>query len=352
VAGNPKSIRFLRFALAFLAFALALETCARLDDFFRYGAPFFASYTYDNMFTVDAIGRTGKPNARYRDYVLNSLGYRGPELKPNGIRVICIGASETFGLYEDPGKEFPRQIESDLNSSAPSKNFQVINAGLVGQTAGTAALRIPQYVERVHPRFAVIYPTPANYIWLPWLRKGPAAQSASTPKFDSRALDKIRDAIKRYAPPSLLGYLRRKDINREAANYGKPMDQVSEESVAVFRSDVSTMIDSFRTYGVRPVLVTHANRFGPNLSEKDREELTAWRRFYPMLTESGFLEMEKRMNEALRSVAAEKHVPLVDGAAIVPPGDEYFGDAIHFTTKGSSLIASAIAEKILQQCED
>jgi len=67
------------------------------------------------------------------------------------------------------------------------------------------------------------------------------------------------------------------------------------------------------------------------------------------LTEIGFLRMDRRMNEAIRSLAAEKGVLLVDGAAIVPPGDEYFGDAIHFTTKGSSLLASAIAEKILQQ---
>jgi lysophospholipase L1-like esterase len=94
--------------------------------------------------------------------------------------------------------------------------------------------------------------------------------------------------------------------------------------------------------------VTHANRFGPTLSEKDSEELTAWRRFYPMLTETGFLDMDRRMNDAIRTLAAEKHVPLVDGAAIVPPGDEYFGDAIHFTTKGSSLLASSIAKKILE----
>jgi len=341
-------MRIVRVVLAILAFGLTLELCARVDDFLRYRAPFWSNYTYDSMFTTDALGRTGKPYASFRDYRLNSLGFRGPEVRPGGTRVVCIGASETFGLYEDPGQEFPRQIEYDLNAKSPSMQFQVVNAGLVGQTIRTAAVRIPQYVQELHPQFAVIYPTPANYIWLPWIQEAPAAQPAAQPKFELRSVDKIRDAIKRLSPSILLDYLRRKDIDREASSFGKPMERVSDESVNALRSDLSDMIDALGQHGVTPVLVTHANRFGPTLSKKDSEELTAWRRFYPMLTEEGFLDMDRRMNVAIRTLAAEKHVALVDGAAVVPPGDEYFGDAIHFTTKGSSLLASAIAEKILE----
>jgi lysophospholipase L1-like esterase len=340
-------MRIVRIVLAILAFGLTLELCARLDDLVRYGAPFWSNYTYDSMFTVDALGRTGKPNASFRDYRLNSLGFRGPEVRPGGTRVVCIGASETFGLYEDPGQEFPRQLEYDLNAKSPSGGFQVVNAGLVGQTIRTAAVRIPEYVQELHPQFAVIYPTPANYIWLPWIQKAPATQAAAQPKFESRSADKIRDAIKRFSPPELLDYLRQKDIDREAAGFGRPMDRVSDGSVNAFRADLSEMVDALRQHGITPILVTHANRFGSTLTKKDREELTAWRRFYPMLTENGFLDMDKRMNDAIRSLAADKKVPLVDGAAVVPPGDEYFGDAIHFTTKGSSLLASAISQKIL-----
>ena len=73
------------------------------------------------------------------------------------------------------------------------------------------------------------------------------------------------------------------------------------------------MVDEFRGQGVTPILVTHANRFGESLGEKDREQLTAWRRFYPKLTEAGFLDMERRMNDAIRALAKEKQLPLVDG---------------------------------------
>jgi lysophospholipase L1-like esterase len=349
VEGNYKVKRIVRGVLAVLAFGLSLELCARVDDLIRYRAPFWSNYTYDSMFTVDALGRTGKPNASFRDYRLNSLGFRGPEIQPGGTRVVCIGASETFGLYEDPGQEFPRQLEFDLNTQSPATRYQVVNAGLVGQSIRTAAARIPQYVQEFHPQFAVVYPTPASYIWLPWIETTPATRAAAQSGLQLRSADKIRDATKRLSPPALLDYLRRKDIDREATAFGTARSTVSEESVTAFRSDLAKIVDVLRSNGVTPILVTHANRFGPTLSEKDREELTAWRRFYPMLTEHGFLDMEERMNDAIRSLAAEKSVALVDGARIVPQGDEYFGDAIHFTTKGSSNLAAAISQKILER---
>lgn len=337
-----------RVILAILAFGITLELCARIDDVIRYGAPFWSNYSYETMFTVDSLGRTGKPNASFRDYHLNSLGFRGPEVRPGGIRIVCIGASETFGLYEDPGREFPRQLQDDLNSLSRTDQFQVVNAGFAGQTIRTAAVRIPQYIEQFHPRYAVIYPTPANYIWLPWIQKSPARQQPPNEKFELRSAEKIRDSMKRFSPPQLLDYLRRREIDRESAAFGKPMDRVSDESVSAFRSDLSEMVDALAEHGVQPVLVTHASRFGSTLSRKDHEELTAWRRFYPMLTENGFLDMEKRMNGAIRALASQKGVPLVDGANAVPPGDEYFGDAIHFTNEGSSLLASSIAKTLLR----
>jgi hypothetical protein len=344
--GGIQGMRVVRVIFGLIVFGLTLELCARVDDLVRYGAPFFSTYTYDAMFTTDSLGRTGKPYASFRDYRLNSLGFRGPEVKPGGIRVICIGASETFGLYEDPGQEFPRQLERDLNVASAPGRFQVVNAGLVGQSIHSAVIRIPQYTQELHPEFAVIYPTPANYIWLPWIQNAPA-QEQNQSKFELRATEKVRDAVKRLTPATLLDYLRRRDIEREAADFGNPMDRVPEASVQAFHTDLAEMVDALRANGVTPVLVTHANRFASTLNEKDREQLTAWRRFYPMLKEEGFIDLDRRMNDAIRALAAEKKVPLVDGAALVPPGDEYFGDALHFTTKGSSVLAAGIAREIL-----
>lgn len=342
-------MRIVRILLAVCLFCLTLEVCARVDDLVRYGAPFWSNYSYEAIFTSDALGRKGRPFASFRDYRLNSLGFRGPEVVPGGVRVICIGASETFGLYEDPGEEFPRQLERDLNLNSGTRKYQVVNTALVGETIRSATIRIPEIIDEVHPQFAVIYPTPANYIWLPWVLKAPGAHPQTDAGFQPRVLDKIRDAIKRFSPPGLLDYLRKRDIAHEAPEFGKPMDRLPERNVEVFRQDLVQLIDTLEKKGVQPVLVTHANRFGDVLSKEDRRQLTAWRRFYPMLTEAGFLDMERRMNDAVRQVAAERNLSLIDGARIVPPGSEYFGDAIHFTTRGSTLLAQAISNAILQR---
>jgi hypothetical protein len=93
--------------------------------------------------------------------------------------------------------------------------------------------------------------------------------------------------------------------------------------------------------------VTHASAFGPDaeasgLSEDKRRLLTEWRRSFPMLEERGFLDMEDRMNDAARSVAAEGNLPLIDLARMIPPSHEFFADFGHFTEPGTALVAERI----------
>src|SRR5579871_2397863 len=142
----------LRVITGLLLAGMVLEFCARLDDFAVYGAPLWSAYNSEILYKWDALGKTGKPGARYKKWQLNSLGFRGPELKPGGIRIVCFGSSETFGLYEAPNEEFPRQLESDLNARAEGQFFQIVNAAYPGETLATTALRVPEIVRQVRPQ--------------------------------------------------------------------------------------------------------------------------------------------------------------------------------------------------------
>src|SRR5207249_6406489 len=59
-----------------------------------------------------------------------------PEVTPDKLaaklRIACIGASETFGLYEETGNEWPRQFERVLRKK--SIEAEVINAALAGMS--------------------------------------------------------------------------------------------------------------------------------------------------------------------------------------------------------------------------
>src|SRR3989442_10283214 len=122
------------------------------------------------------------------------------------------------------------------------------------------------------------------------------------------------------------------------------MNRVPDENVRRFRQDLLRLIAALRARGVEPVLVTHATAFGKELSGEDHELLVAWRKFYPMLDENGFLDMEQRMNGAIRDVAAQEHVSLIDAARELPRGREYFGDFSHFTSMCAEVMATRLAD--------
>lgn len=339
----------LRMAVGVVVFVAMLEFCARFDDFVTYGAPIWGSYSSEGLLQIDHIGKHGRPGARYKKWQLNSLGYRGPELRSGTVRIACFGASETFGLYEAAGQEFPRQLERDLNRWAGKPTFEVVNVSYPAQTVAAAVQRVPEVVEHVQPRFAVIYPFPASYAWLPSLKAAAELQD-SPEKFEWRLAERIRTAAKSAVPEFIQFHIREIEVRlhqdrvrKKAARY-PVMDRVSEENVNVFRADLESLVDALRQSGVEPVLATHATFFGKPLSREDQQMLTLWREWIPMLTGEGLLDLEQRMNAEIRSVAAERHIVLIDAAAEIPPGSKYFADFTHFTTLGAETMAGKIAE--------
>jgi len=339
--------QLLHLAASLVVFFLVLELCARLDDLARYGAPIWSSYNSGCLFQWDQLGKRGKPGGRYKKWQQNSLGYRGPELRPGTVRIACLGASETFGLYEEEGQEYPRQLERDLGRWAGKGLFEIVNVAYPGQTLGTAALRVPEMVESVKPRFALIYPSPANYIGLP--RTNFSTQSE--PEFDWRTTERVRAAAKSFPDFIQIGL---REVQTRFIEYsikhrvaGLPrMDRVPEEDVRHFRSDLMFLVAVLRERGVEPVLVTHATVFGKELSLRDRQMLIVWRDSHPMLKESGFVDMEQRMNDVVRTLAVEQHLNLIDAAAEIPHSYRYFADYAHFTTAGAELMADKIAQAL------
>jgi len=335
----------LRILVGVFCFGLALEVCARLDDFIAYKAPFWGPYNSERLYEQDRIGKRGKPGARYMKWQLNSLGYRGPDLRSGTIRIVCFGSSETFGLYEAEGEEYPRQLERDLNAVAGKDIFQVVNVAYPGETAATSIIRVPEISEMIHPSVAFIYTAPASYIDMDWIRSEVQTPSTdeSPGRVDFRIADRARTALKSLLPERAQTWIRQREINNAAARY-HVLDRLPEENLRRYRSDLTELVSRLRARGIKPILVTHADAFGEYPAMPDCQLLTSWRKFYPMLLESGFIDMEQRMNDAMRSLAAADHIQLVDAAREISPSRKYFADFVHFTTQGAALMASRLTD--------
>jgi lysophospholipase L1-like esterase len=330
---------------------ITFELCARLDDYFAYEAPILSSYDIDQIYEFDSIGRKGKPNTQFRKWKLNSLGYRGPELRVDSVKIAVFGASETFGLYESQDHEFPRLLEKHLNEKAGRRQFDVVNVAYAGMPTSAMVRRVPEIAQRVQPRLAIIYPTPANYIWLPWL-KG-AEKASPVPKFDFRLKDQLRTAAKSVLPDHLENWLRAREIERSVSAYGKVMERLPQENVDRYIEDLRALARRLRDHGIEPVILTHAHRFHNPPTPEDEQMLIAWRKFYPMLSERGFLDMERRMNEASRALGEAERYTVIDIAGKIPPGSRYFADFTHFTDEGSNLFGETLANAVyplVQRC--
>ena len=159
---------FSKLLLFIPAFVIILEVSARIDDKIVYNAPLFKKYKYDILLKKDNEGIFHNvPNAQFEKWKINSLGFRGNEIRPkkkeNHINIVCLGASEAFGFYESSGGEWPAQLNKLLKANFSS--VDVINASVIGLTAQKRKEYVKKYVlPVVEPDILIIYPRFFDYI--------------------------------------------------------------------------------------------------------------------------------------------------------------------------------------------
>jgi lysophospholipase L1-like esterase len=338
-------------SLAFVC-AMTFEMAARVDDWLNYGAPVFGSYDMDDLFQPTPRGYRGVAHASFVKWGLNGSGFRGPEIKPDTgqTRILTYGASETFGIYEDPDHEFPRVLEHDLNSGGAPGQFEVINAGMPGMRVGSGITYIYDIGKTLHPRVVIIYPTPTHYIGVTHPYCGRPIVMPVRPAFalpQLRITEKIKDRLKEALPASGLTMLREAGI-AWANRHGETLEHVSPLSMDALDVDLNCAIKASRDIGAVPILVTHANRFGRTPGPDDQYFLTGWRLQYPEMRQSGLIDLENRANARIRSVAAAEGVKVIDAAAALSGNPSYFADHAHFTNSGASKMGALLSGAVLE----
>jgi lysophospholipase L1-like esterase len=337
-----------------LVIALAtLEASARIEDWLRYQAPLFENYNSDSLYRFDLMGKKGKPNVRYMKWKLNEQGYRGPSLRSNAYRILCLGSSETFGQYESEGQEWPRQLERMLAEQKPSAQVEVVNWAYPGLTITTINRRLHQTLEQLRPRVVVVYPSFTSYISLARITAAPViAADKELPELRLNA--RVETLLKNAVPTSVQDSLRDLQIRLSDQNM-ITIPRLPQANVERFEADMDRLVTGIAEQGATAVLVTHATRFGASVAPNERRYLVAWRKFFPTLQEDGFLDMERRMNQAVIDVARRHAVPLIDAASRLEPGSRNFVEFVHFTDEGANALAALVAQRlhpIIEKSED
>jgi len=349
-----------------LVFILTVETCARIEDRVTYGAPFFGRYDADLLRSSENGIPCNVPNARYEKWSNNSLGFRGAEVslgKPVGMtRVVCLGSSETYGLYESNGKEWPAQMQEIL----PGKEFQVINSSVVGLSISNYDGYVRKHVLPLKPDIVAMCINPLFYAVSqhratrrirPLIPHPTGKVSTFSLASQSRVLPKLRQTVKQAAATYFPDILKKyqvnilqseiKDLEQTRLKGEKPKDSVPERFVEDFRTELESFIKLAESEGITLILITYPSLISSqNMSQLPEISLDI-RRYCIEYSLTGMVDVFDRFNSVIRSSAEKHHISLVDMSAIVPKSTEYFGDCVHYTDRGARTIAEHVAQEIL-----
>jgi len=347
-------------------FVFSLEIACRIEDWVQFRTPIVArERSQQDLLIRDSLGMHGRPGGRFQKWILNSLGMRGPEVavaKPaDVIRVVTTGASETFGLYESPGKEYPRQLEDTLaarfariGANCPPLHAEVLNAAMPGMSLPTVEQDIRLRVAPLKPDFVVIYATPPQYLY----DSPPAAalpdrssRTASLPAWYAlvpRFADRLRNQFKQILPGWIQDKLRQREIKRMLATHpaGWRFDRAPVDRLAAFQADLSRSVATIRSIGATPVLMTHANRFvGADVA--DEKSLHLWEKFYPRAAGRTIVQFDSLARLATIAVAQQSDALIVDLApALSATHAAAFADYAHFNDVGAAMTAGALGRAI------
>lgn len=258
---------------------------------------------------------------------VNGDGFRGPALDAthSRYRILALGDSCTFGTPLSERYPYARVLERELRARGHA--VEVVNGGVEGYSPSDVLVRIDE-MRALRPELVTLY--------IGWnaLFQDRFLDDASGPRrylhsarLLSRALEAVRERFRDRRRAAVLAYERPRRADRTAREL-----QLLDAYVPSFFPEVVRIVDAMQAAGSRVVILTL-----PGLYSTDRDPSPRALEIghLPVFTDNALVlaRMAERHNEALRSLARERRLTLVDlerwaRAALVPPED-HFIDSVH-----------------------
>ncbi len=362
--------KIIAWSVSVIVFLFVVEITARVDDALKYGAPILGRYSNERLRARDENGmRYNIPNAHFEKWQNNKFGFRGPDFdpeKPEGLtRIVCMGVSETYGLFEDEGKDWPGQLSEMLE---PYQSFHVINAATVGLSLPDYTNYMEKYVFKFDPDIIIILANPQSFMGAMAReeRENPTSANPTAGKAGTnnsllanlvagiRILPKAKQMLIRFVPAWLLEKFQYWDRTRKIEQLEnnllkgrKTIDVIPVEYQDAFRKEIEKIVQAVRERGIKVILSTY-----PILMTEDNIDdypliIMESRRFCVHLSYDGMLDASRAADSIVQVIASEYGLGFVDGRQIVPNSTEYFGDNVHLTNAGAEIFAGALADYIV-----
>ena len=276
---------------------------------------------------------------------VNSAGFIGRELENDGPdlwRIVAIGDSCTYGGGSDTDS-YPALLAARLRLRAgPGKRYEVVNAGISGLNSELALRRLRTRVLPLAPDVVTLY-----IGWNDLMKFNPLSQVAQGQDAPwsgvARALDDLWlvKGLRKLLFFYLRGYLVQPATGPESRS-----GRFAGFRPTVYERNLVEMIDSVRSAGARPLLVTLPTVVRADMSLSDlRRAHVMFPYFRSAYGVGDFLDLLAAYNQTVRSLAKQQNVALVDLAQHFEALDDitlYFFDTMHPDTRGREQIAELL----------
>jgi hypothetical protein len=271
---------------------------------------------------------------------LNSLGFRGKEFareKPPGvIRIVCLGASTTFGAEASSNNAvWPARLEDALQSAYPDVRFEVINARVPGYVSTDNLKSLRHRIMPLSPDLVIYYE--ANNEIVRDTRELALGQGI----IDSEA--QTSPTVRWLSHYSLLFDLAHKNvaiITRGRMPSGPKIDHIPVELPTRFVGVLEQMRAELAARDVPFLLSTFVVKYRHSQDPATQVRNADVAFYYmPWMSIEGMLHAVDVYNQAILDYGARVAVPVVDDREMIPADEAHFVDCMHLADGGHELMA-------------
>ena len=305
----------------------------------------------EDTYTLDPKSgmRIPVPGRSFGGIHINSMGFRGPELKMpksrSTLRLAFLGSSTTYcAEVSNNENTWPHLVAEALQAEWPGLSVDYINGGVPGYSVSSSLKNLEYRVTPLEPDVIVIYEghndltgNSFNLARKQGLVSTPPAQNLSWP-----------------AKYSLLWYLVEKNLvimshERTARQTAGKLSFDKEDLAGPFRRDLKDLVELSKRTAPIIVLVTFSTQLREDQTPEQQSRAAATSLYYmPYMSVNGLIQGYAEYNGVVRQVAWETGAVLIAGENAIPGDAQHFADSVHFTDKGSHVMARRVARGLIQ----
>jgi len=281
------------------------------------------------------------------DVTINDRGFRGRNFsdhkEPGVIRVLCLGASSTFGYFDRDDETYPVYLEQILNERYPGQEkFEVINFGIPHLSSGEINNLFLAEGIRLEPDIVTFYE--GNNDCEPpqqWLNKSYAhavIKKIGRTLIIAKFIDSISSKYLKILYPSMSDKFISDISNNFIENISRINKECRDTGILFIVANQQKNSQSFDRDELKDL----------TYQEEVAKTLEKLRKTGALLHPELQFLIHSELMKKLKPWAKTNHVPFVDVIARLDHDRDVLVSWVHLSPKGNQMVAEALAERILE----